>query len=140
MASIRGRDTKPELQVRKFLHGCGFRYKLTTSKGLPGKPDVVLPHWDAAVFVHGCFWHGHEGCRFATVPATRTDFWVAKIESNKNRDVLAVMQLRKMGWRVATIWECALRTNANHSLKRLASFITSKRKKVDISGPLHASK
>lgn len=108
MSGIRGKDTKPELSLRKALHARGFRYSLHSSK-LPGKPDIVLPKYRAVVFVHGCFWHRHEGCRYATSPSTRTDFWNAKFEANIERDETVQRALQTLQWRVAVVWECAIR-------------------------------
>jgi DNA mismatch endonuclease, patch repair protein len=133
MASIRARDTRPEMLVRRHLHGLGFRYRLSP-RDMPGKPDLVLPRYRAVVFVHGCFWHGHDGCRFATVPATRTEFWMAKISANKRRDVTSEEKLRALGWRVAVVWECALRSNQSGALQRAADFVVSDVLKIEISG------
>nr|WP_264213868.1 DNA mismatch endonuclease Vsr [Leisingera thetidis] len=108
MSTIRGRDTKPELVLRKALHGQGFRYRLH-AKHLPGRPDLVLPKWNAVIFVHGCFWHRHPECRFATTPATRPDFWRKKFEANVLRDARAEAEIRKRGVRIAIVWECGLR-------------------------------
>jgi DNA mismatch endonuclease (patch repair protein) len=107
MAGIRGKNTRPELMVRKALHRSGLRYKLN-DKSLPGKPDMVFPKHRAVVFVHGCFWHGHD-CHLFRMPATRRDFWETKIHSNKKRDRLVATQLRAAGWRSLVIWECAIR-------------------------------
>jgi DNA mismatch endonuclease, patch repair protein len=131
MASIRGRDTQPELVVRRFLHGLGFRYRLAP-RNLRGRPDVVLPKHHAVVFVHGCFWHGHVGCRFATVPATRTEFWTKKFASNRVRDRLSKAELRANGWRVAVVWECALRSDRDATLHRLVTFIRSETESAEI--------
>lgn len=108
MAAIRAKDTKPEIIVRKFLWGRGFRYKLN-HKRLPGKPDVVLRKYRTCIFVNGCFWHGHEGCRFFVMPKSRTDFWQAKIARNKERDIDVQKKLASMGWHSITIWECELK-------------------------------
>jgi DNA mismatch endonuclease (patch repair protein) len=108
MASIRGKDTKPELALRRGLHALGFRYRLHV-QGLVGRPDLVLARHRAVVFVHGCFWHRHEGCRFATSPATRAEFWSDKFAGNVARDANAQETLGAAGWRVAVAWECALR-------------------------------
>ncbi|MBA1140694.1 very short patch repair endonuclease [Mesorhizobium neociceri] len=108
MAGIRGKDTKPELALRHALHARGFRYRLH-SKGIPGRPDLVFPIFRAAVFVHGCFWHRHAGCRYTTTPATRPEFWQSKFEANVTRDGVVYAALLEAGWRVATVWECALR-------------------------------
>ena len=111
MAGIRGKDTKPELALRRSLHALGFRYRLH-AKGIPGKPDLVLPKYKAVIFVHGCFWHRHPGCRYASTPATRPEFWASKFSANVARDSAIRAALLLAGWRVATIWECALRTEA----------------------------
>ncbi len=108
MSAVRGKDTKPELVVRRMLHHEGFRYRLHR-RDLPGAPDLVFPKRRVAMFVHGCFWHGHEACRYATVPKTRRDFWVAKVEANQARDARAEEALRKNGWRVVVVWECETR-------------------------------
>lgn len=133
MASIRGRDTKPEMLVRRHLHSLGFRYRLSP-RDFPGRPDLVLPRYRAVVFVHGCFWHGHNGCRYATVPATRTEFWTAKISANKNRDIASEQKLRALGWRIAVVWECALRLNQNEALKSVADFVGSDMASIEIAG------
>lgn len=139
MASIRSRDTKPEMMVRRFLHGRGFRYSLTR-KDLPGRPDLVLPRYNAAIFVHGCFWHGHAGCRFATMPATRSDFWRAKLSANAARDERVETELQKLGWRVAVVWECSLRQEPLPALKRLERFLRSNEPAIVISGRLQPPK
>ena len=112
MSGIRGKDTKPELALRRSLHALGFRYRLH-AKGVPGKPDIVMPKYQAVVFVHGCFWHRHEGCRYATVPSTRPEFWSAKFDANVARDAVVRSVLLAAGRRVATVWECALRTETS---------------------------
>ena len=109
MAGIRGKDTKPELALRRSLHALGFRYRLH-AKGIPGKPDLVLPKFKAVIFVHGCFWHRHPECRYASTPATRPEFWESKLSANVMRDSTVRSELLAAGWRVATIWECALRS------------------------------
>ena len=108
MSGIRGKNTKPELALRRALHARGFRFRLPSGK-VYGRPDLVLPKHRAVVFVHGCFWHRHEGCRYATVPATRPEFWRAKFDANVARDNAIRTRLLENGWRVATVWECALR-------------------------------
>lgn len=105
MSSILGRDTKPEMQVRRYLHAVGLRYRLHDRRQL-GKPDLTLPSRKVAIFVHGCFWHQHPGCSFATTPRTRAEFWQAKFAANKARDALVAERLRTSGWHVFTIWEC----------------------------------
>lgn len=107
MSGIRGQNTKPELMIRKGLHAKGFRFRLH-AKGLPGKPDLVLPKHKAAIFVHGCFWHGHD-CGYFKVPQTRTDFWLTKIGETKARDKRQQEALSTQGWRVMIVWECAVR-------------------------------
>lgn len=108
MAGIRGKDTKPELLLRRALHAAGLRYRLHGDK-LPGRPDIVLSRHRAVVFVHGCFWHRHEGCRFATSPRTRPEFWQEKFAANVARDRRNIVDLQYSGWRVGIVWECALR-------------------------------
>ncbi|ESW73308.1 DNA mismatch endonuclease Vsr [Mesorhizobium sp. C277A] len=108
MAGIRGKDTKPETVLRRELHARGFRFRLH-AMDLPGRPDLLLPKFGAVIFVHGCFWHRHEGCRYATTPATRPEFWQAKFDANVARDQAAHAALLETHWRVATVWECALR-------------------------------
>lgn len=108
MSRIKGKDTKPEMLVRKFLHANGFRYRLHVKK-LPGKPDLVLPKYNSVIFVHGCFWHVHEGCRYFKIPGTRTEWWKEKLYGNKKRDNENEKQLKEMGWNVIVIWECELK-------------------------------
>lgn len=107
MSAIRGRNTSPEVTVRRFLHGRGLRYRLHGSR-LPGRPDIVLPKWNTVVFVHGCFWHQHSGCRYASLPKSNRSFWKAKLLGNQRRDRLNAARLRRAGWHVLTIWECDL--------------------------------
>ncbi|ESX18242.1 MULTISPECIES: very short patch repair endonuclease [unclassified Mesorhizobium] len=107
MAGIQGKNTIPELMLRKALHAKGIRYRLHYAK-LPGRPDIVFPRFKSVCFVHGCFWHRHPGCRFATTPATRPEFWQTKFASNVARDHRNRDELMAIGWRVATVWECAL--------------------------------
>lgn len=107
MSGIKAKDTKPELIIRKALHAAGFRYRLHV-KTLPGKPDLVFPKYKAVIFIHGCFWHGHD-CRYFKIPQTRTSFWLNKIRGNKARDLAQQAQLEQQGWRVMIIWECAIR-------------------------------
>lgn len=119
MSQVKGKNTKPELIVRKFLHANGYRYRLHV-KDLPGKPDVVLPKYKTVIFVHGCFWHGHTGCKYATVPKTRTDWWLNKINTNKANDKKAMKILEDNGWKVITIWECDLKKDkVTDTLKEL---------------------
>lgn len=106
MSGIKAKDTKPEMAIRKMLHAAGFRYRLH-DKRLPGKPDLVLPKYRTAVFVHGCFWHGHEGCSLFRIPKSKTEFWEEKISQNIKRDSSHISELLANGWRVLVIWECA---------------------------------
>lgn len=116
MAGIQGKNTKPELLVRKYLHGKGLRFRLHAKK-LPGKPDLVFPKYKAVVFVHGCFWHRHSGCKYATTPSSREVFWENKLSENVARDSYQIAALVGLGWRVFVVWECELR----ESQKRLES-------------------
>jgi DNA mismatch endonuclease, patch repair protein len=108
MSRIRSMHTKPEILVRKFLHANGFRFRLHDKK-LPGRPDIVLPRHKTLVFIHGCFWHGHESCKYYVVPKTRTGWWLQKINTNKLNDVKALKALKKAGWKIITVWECDLK-------------------------------
>jgi DNA mismatch endonuclease (patch repair protein) len=108
MSRIRGKNTKPELLLRRALHGLGLRFRIHVKK-LPGKPDIVLPQFRAVVHVHGCFWHRHPNCRFATTPASRPDFWRTKFEGTVERDAKTDRALRSLGWRTAVVWECELK-------------------------------
>ncbi len=111
MSRIRGKNTKPEILVRKGLHARGFRFRLHNKK-LPGSPDIVLPKYGVAIMVNGCFWHGHKGCRYATKPKTNIEFWEVKIARNRHRDEVTTAHLEALGWTVITIWECELRTSS----------------------------
>ena len=119
MAKIRNRDTNPELVLRHKLHQAGFRYRLHV-KNLPGTPDIVLPKHRAAIFVHGCFWHGHN-CKLFRWPASRQDFWRAKITGNRLRDARARELLLEAGWRVLTVWECALKRATDSAIDNVIS-------------------
>lgn len=119
MSKIKGKNTKPELLVRKFLFANGFRYKLHGNTpslekegvggGRFGKPDIILPKYKTVIFVHGCFWHGHKNCKYATIPKTRTVWWTAKLNRNKELDKLHNAALKKAGWKIITVWECELK-------------------------------
>jgi DNA mismatch endonuclease (patch repair protein) len=124
MSRIRGRDTQPELVLRRALHAEGLRYRLHDAD-LPGKPDLVFPRFSAVVFVHGCFWHQHVGCKVARVPQSNLGFWRKKFEANRCRDRRNVRQLRRLGWRVAVVWECQLSTahRVATSVKRVRRFL-----------------
>lgn len=108
MSHVRGKDTKPEVMVRKFLFAQGFRYRLYR-KDLPGKPDIVLPKYKTVIFINGCFWHGHSGCKYATIPEANHDFWLAKISGNIERDKSNHAKLFELGWKVIEIWQCELK-------------------------------
>ena len=107
MSRIRSKNTRPEIIVRKFLHSKGYRFRLHDKK-LPGKPDIVLPKFKTVIFIHGCFWHGHEGCKYFVVPKTRTTWWLKKINGNKERDNVNASKLSILGWKVIAIFECEL--------------------------------
>ena len=120
MAAIRGKDTKPEMIVRRGLWRMGFRYRLN-HKRLPGHPDLVLTKYRTCIFVNGCFWHGHEGCKLYSVPKTNTEFWINKVRRNQERDVDVKRRLNAMGWNCITIWECELKSSRrDDTLKSLA--------------------
>lgn len=108
MASIRGKNTGPEIMVRKFLFSRGFRYRLNHPR-LPGHPDIVMRKYRTCIFVNGCFWHGHDNCRYFVLPKTNTEFWKAKIERNRARDIEEQRKLASMGWHCITVWECQLK-------------------------------
>lgn len=110
MSRIRSKDTKPELVVRKFLHKNGFRYRLHV-KELPGKPDIVLPKYKTVIFIHGCFWHGHGGCKYFAIPKSNQTYWIPKIKNNVERNQGAELLLTANGWRVLKVWECSLKKN-----------------------------
>ncbi len=111
MSRIRNKDTKPEILVRKFLFANGFRYRLNYKK-LPGKPDIVLAKYKTVIFVNGCFWHGHENCKYFKLPATRTEWWKEKIEGNIKNDITKHELLREAGYKVMVIWECEVKNKS----------------------------
>ena len=123
MSRIKSKDTKPEMLVRRFLHKNGFRYRLHV-KNMPGKPDIVLPKYKTVIFIHGCFWHGHEGCKYYVIPKTRTEWCLNKINGNINNDKQNIEYLAKIGWTVLNVWECELKkTNVENTLEQLISSI-----------------
>ena len=127
MSRIKGKNTKPEMLVRKFLHKNGFRYRLHV-KDLPGKPDIVLPKYKTVIFVHGCFWHGHEGCAKATLPTTRREWWEAKINGNIRNDDNAITALKAAGWNVIVVWQCDIsKKQLQFTLENLLVSITNNR-------------
>ena len=105
MSAIKSRHTKPEIIVRSMLHRLGFRFRLHNKK-LPGKPDIILPKYKTVIFVHGCFWHQHKGCKRSTIPKSNTDYWIPKLTGNVKRDIQHKADLKKAGWNVAVVWEC----------------------------------
>jgi len=120
MSRIRAKDTQPEILVRKFLFAKGFRYKIH-DKTLSGKPDLVFPKHKTVIFIHGCFWHGHEGCKYFVIPKTRRKWWVDKINRNKQLDSEHTRELKKMGWKIITIFECRLKPKGrDRTLNQLA--------------------
>lgn len=125
MSRVRGKDTKPEIAVRRMAHGLGYRFRLHR-RDLPGAPDLVFPRHKAAIFVHGCFWHRHPDprCRLARLPKSRVEFWERKLEGNRKRDAANRAALGQMGWRVLTLWECELR-DAGAIRERIHSFLAS---------------
>ena len=126
MSRIKGKNTKPEMVVRKFLHANGFRYRLH-AKDLPGKPDIVIIKHKTVIFVNGCFWHGHTECKYSTVPKTRTEWWENKIAKNITNDEKVVLALKKQGWNIITIWTCDLkRLKMENTLKALLAIRTSR--------------
>ena len=126
MAAIKGKDTKPEMIVRKYLFSRGLRFRVQVRK-LPGKPDIVLPKYKTAIFVNGCFWHGHEGCKYFRLPKSNVEFWKEKIERNIERDKESMQTLFDLGWKVVRVWECELRNKANReeTLNKIYTSITS---------------
>lgn len=136
MAGIKGKNTKPELILRKGLHAAGFRFRIHVAD-LPGKPDLVLPRFRAVIFAHGCFWHGHD-CHLFKMPSTRTEFWQAKIDRNREVDARNRSQLTDVGWRQAVVWECALkgRTRLAHDevIDSCAQWLQSDTQALEIRG------
>lgn len=122
MSRIRSKDTSVEIKVRKYLFSQGFRYRKNVSS-LPGKPDIVFPKYRVVVFIHGCFWHRHEGCKRATTPKTRQDYWVPKFQRNVENDNKHYQDLKKMGWNPIVVWECEINKNFEETMKRLTEEI-----------------
>lgn len=134
MSRIKGKNTRPERLVRSGLWRAGLRYRLHDRR-LPGRPDLVLPKWHAAIQVHGCFWHQHPNCPYAAVPATRADFWQKKLSGNRERDARALDALLASGWRVAVVWECALRQDPDRAIRMLDQWVRGAQKTIDIGNP-----
>ena len=126
MSRVKGRNTAPELKVRSLLHRLGFRFSLRR-RDLPGRPDIVLPKYEAAIFVHGCFWHQHKNCRKSVLPKTRREFWLPKLNGNVARDKRNVIALKQLGWKVLTVWECEVRDESALSGKLLLNLTESPR-------------
>lgn len=123
MSAVRGQDTRPEILIRRKLHRNGFRYRLNV-RNLPGLPDIVFPKWNVVLFVHGCYWHRHEGCRNATTPRTNYEFWQEKFSSNIQRDRRNITDLQELGWRVGIVWECAIGKEPTEALvEGISTFI-----------------
>jgi DNA mismatch endonuclease, patch repair protein len=118
MSQIKGTNTKPEMLVRKFLFSKGFRYKINDRK-LPGKPDIVLPKYKTIIFVNGCFWHGHENCKYFKIPVIRKEWWLEKINNTKQRDTINKTVLNELGWTVYTIWTCEINKDGSGALKKI---------------------
>ncbi len=136
MSRIRGKDTKPEMMLRRGLHGAGLRFHLH-ARDLPGRPDMVFPRFRAAVLVHGCFWHGHD-CPLFKLPTTRPEFWATKIAGNRARDLKAQAALQEAGWRILTVWECSLKGQGRRALPEVitscSSFIRGSEPRAEMIG------
>lgn len=136
MSGIRSKDTKPEMKIRKALYSRGYRYRLHSSK-IQGKPDIIMRKYNAVIFIHGCFWHGHN-CKLFRLPKTRTAFWENKINTNRERDRKVVSILQKDGWRIAVIWECSMRGKGKMDFEdimdRLTEWIESDRRTLTLTG------
>ena len=118
MRSVYGKNTSPEIYVRKMFFNAGFRYRLHNAK-LPGKPDIIFPKYKTVIFVNGCFWHQHPGCKRATVPSTNWEYWDKKLKRNVERDANEIRQLKKAGWKVFVIWECRIHAQTNYYIRKL---------------------
>ncbi|WP_370283329.1 very short patch repair endonuclease [Pseudooceanicola sp.] len=131
MSGIRGKNTKPEMLLRKALHAAGYRYRVNV-RSLPGSPDIVLRKWNVAVQVHGCYWHRHAGCPKATMPSSNVEFWRGKFSANVARDSRALEELHQLGWRTAIVWECAIGKQADQALiEEVIDFIRSGRRHLE---------
>lgn len=122
MSRIKGKDTKPEIAVRQYLFANGFRFR-KNDKRYPGKPDIVLPKYHTIIFVHGCFWHRHDGCKQATTPKSRTDFWLEKFQKNVQNDAKHIQELKNMGWKVIVLWECELEKQFEETMRNVIAEI-----------------
>ena len=133
MAQIAGKDTKPEKLIRSYLHSQGFRFRIN-NPNLPGKPDIVLKKYNAVIFIHGCFWHNHKGCKKSKLPETRKQFWRNKIGNTVKRDKRNISELKKIGWRIAIVWECAIKNKEDlpSSYTKLKFWIVGNEKMIQI--------
>lgn len=142
MSGIKGKNTKPEIFVRKLLFSLGYRYRLGR-KDLPGKPDIVLPKYNAVIFVHGCYWHGHEMCHLFRMPKSRQEFWDKKISGNIIRDKKNITRLEALGWRVCVVWECAIKGDRRIEIEELGSklsrWLLSDKTEKNIRGRISSS-
>ncbi|OGT73931.1 MAG: very short patch repair endonuclease [Gammaproteobacteria bacterium RIFCSPLOWO2_02_FULL_57_10] len=120
MSRIKGKDTKPELLIRSMLHRRGFRFRLHSGQ-LPGRPDIILPKYKTVIFVHGCYWHRHEGCPYAYTPKSNQEFWLPKLEQTVRRDRLKTLELQQMGWEVLTVWECQIKKHPEEVVTQLTT-------------------
>ncbi|MGQ7829283.1 very short patch repair endonuclease [Altererythrobacter sp. Z27] len=132
MAGIGAKNTKPEILIRRILHQLGYRFRLHRND-LPGKPDIVLPKWNAVIFVHGCFWHGHENCPLFRLPKSRTEFWAEKISSNKQRDENIREAYARMEWRTIEVWECATKGRKSLPPEALSSALDRSLKNIELA-------
>jgi len=133
MAKVHGKDTAMENKVRSYLHKRGYRFRKYVA-GLPGSPDIVLPKYRATIFIHGCFWHGHPGCRKSRLPTTRQAFWEEKRRANLERDARKITELINLGWRIAVVWQCSLEKTEmlNNTIASLEEWITSEESRCEI--------
>lgn len=132
MSGIRGKNTKPERVIRSVLHSAGLRYRVHVSE-LPGKPDLVFPKYKAVIMVHGCFWHRHSGCWWSTTPSSNIEFWTAKFTQNVQRDTQNILDLRKLGWRIAVVWECSLRLSPKDQVASIiGAWLDSERRSLTL--------
>jgi len=141
MSGIRGKNTRPELLIRRILFAAGYRFRLHR-KDLPGTPDIVLSKYRAVIFIHGCFWHMHDGCRFAKIPSSRKQFWRRKLAGNRERDRRSIDELMAAGWRVLVVWECMTRseTSCNALSQRLDSWLQGRRQFAELPAPIRKSR
>jgi DNA mismatch endonuclease (patch repair protein) len=130
MSRIRGANTKPEIAVRLMLHRMGYRFRIS-NRTLPGRPDIVLPKYRAVIFVHGCFWHRHQGCKYAYMPKSRLDFWSQKFEENVMRDKNNLSLLKKAGWLPIVVWECEIKLNTDVVLGKVSEILQRRLKKLE---------